>query len=231
MDSSNMKQRHTPEYGGNVVMKRLVFISIMALVLCICGSAYADLFDRGGGLIFDSDLNITWYDYTYVDTVNDGDAWGQAMAWAATLDIDGVTGWRLPTTPGTSEDNDSEGEMGHLYYVDGMKIVANKSPAPFQNILVGIYWYGTEYTEGRAWNFNFTTGNQDEYDQINYHYYALAVHSGDVGAPLPIPGDFAPADCDIDGSDLAALIASPGSLNLTTFAHNFGKTTTVGCSI
>jgi subtilisin family serine protease len=39
-----------------------------------------------------------------------------------------------------------------------------------------------------------------------------------------IPGDFAPADCDVDGSDLAALIASPGKLDIAAFAQNFGKT-------
>jgi hypothetical protein len=231
MDSSNIKQRQTPDYGGNVVMKRLVFITIMALVVGICGSACADLYDRGGGLIYDSDLNITWYDFTYTDSQTTGDAWARAVAWAAGLNVDGITGWRLPTTPGTSENNDSEGEMGHLYYVDGMKVVANKSPAPFQNITTGTYWYGTEYNAGRAWNFGFITGDQDQYYKTDHYYFALAVHSGDVRAPLPIPGDFAPADCDIDGSDLAALIASPGSLDVTTFAHNFGKTTTVGCSI
>ena len=38
-----------------------------------------------------------------------------------------------------------------------------------------------------------------------------------------IPGDFAPADCDVDGSDLAKLIANPGRLDITTFAENFGE--------
>jgi hypothetical protein len=39
-----------------------------------------------------------------------------------------------------------------------------------------------------------------------------------------LPGDFtSPADCDVDGSDLAALIANPARLDLTTFAGNFGE--------
>jgi hypothetical protein len=219
--------------GGNAVMKRLVSIAMMALVVGISGSAYADLYDRGGGLIYDSDLDITWYDYTYVDTVNDGDAWGQAMAWAAALDIGGVTGWRLPQTPGTGTGYVNEGEMGHLYYV-GLGNLANTPPfktGPFENLSTGTYWYGTEFNANNAWDIHISTGYQSYYNKVNYHYNALAVHDGDLGAPLPIPGDFTPADCDIDGSDLAALIADPGSLNLTTFAHNFGKTTTVGCSI
>jgi alpha-tubulin suppressor-like RCC1 family protein len=41
-------------------------------------------------------------------------------------------------------------------------------------------------------------------------------------AHADIPGDFAPADCDVDGSDLAGLIANPGLINITTFAQNFG---------
>jgi hypothetical protein len=36
-------------------------------------------------------------------------------------------------------------------------------------------------------------------------------------------GDFAPADCDVDGSDLAVLTANPSLMNLATFAQNFGK--------
>jgi uncharacterized membrane protein len=46
---------------------------------------------------------------------------------------------------------------------------------------------------------------------------------GFIATPLSIPGDFAPADCDVDGSDLAALIANPSLLDIPTFAQNFGK--------
>ena len=51
------------------------------------------------------------------------------------------------------------------------------------------YWTGTEYAPNPdfAWDFHFDDGLQDtEYKFIDY--YALAVHSGDVGAPVPIPG-------------------------------------------
>jgi hypothetical protein len=39
-----------------------------------------------------------------------------------------------------------------------------------------------------------------------------------------LSGDYAPPDCDVDGSDLAMLIADPGRIDITTFAANFGKT-------
>lgn len=42
-------------------------------------------------------------------------------------------------------------------------------------------------------------------------------------APTPIPGDFVPADCDVDGSDLAVLIANTSLMDLATFAQNFGR--------
>jgi hypothetical protein len=38
-----------------------------------------------------------------------------------------------------------------------------------------------------------------------------------------IPGDFAPADCDVDGTDLAVLIVYPSLIDLTTFVENFGR--------
>jgi hypothetical protein len=45
----------------------------------------------------------------------------------------------------------------------------------------------------------------------------------DVKVKYSLSGDFAPADCDVDGSDLAALIADPLLLDLPTFAQNFGR--------
>jgi subtilisin family serine protease len=44
-----------------------------------------------------------------------------------------------------------------------------------------------------------------------------------VSSIAAMSGDFAPSDCDVDGSDLAALIANPAQLDLTTFAGNFGR--------
>jgi hypothetical protein len=35
-------------------------------------------------------------------------------------------------------------------------------------------------------------------------------------------GDF-DSDGDVEGSDLAALIANPGLLDITTFAHNYDR--------
>jgi probable HAF family extracellular repeat protein len=70
---------------------------------------------------------------------------------------------------------------------------------------------------GSGWVLNYAYDINDQgriagIGTINGHSH------GFVAAPA-YPGDFAPADCDVDGSDLAALIA----LEIATFAQNFGK--------
>lgn len=81
--------------------------------LALCGVADAALIDRGGGLIYDSDLNITWLANAnygagsiYDDGVSTTDgqmSWNNAVAWAAGLSYyDSVRDityedWRLPT--------------------------------------------------------------------------------------------------------------------------------------
>jgi hypothetical protein len=81
--------------------------------------------------------------------------------------------------------------MGYLYYTELGNAVGGPltKTGPFTNLMSDRYWTGTETgpSTGIAWDFHFDDGLQDtEYEFINY--YALAVHSGDVGAPVPIPG-------------------------------------------
>jgi hypothetical protein len=53
-------------------------------------------------------------------------------------------------------------------------------------------------------------------------------HSYNILPASYLYGDYAPADCDVDGSDLAKWIASgaPAGRDVTAFARNFGRT---GC--
>ena len=89
-------------------------ISSRAVVLCVAtagmisgGTAQAALFDRGGGLVYDDVLNITWLqDANYAKTskvhFNGQMTWVQANAWAESLvyhdsvrNVD-YSDWRLP---------------------------------------------------------------------------------------------------------------------------------------
>ena len=79
------------------------------VLFTVTGAAQAALLDRGGGLIYDTALNVTWLaDANYAKTsLYDADGqmtWSQATAWASSLSFyDSVrkvtyTDWRLPNT-------------------------------------------------------------------------------------------------------------------------------------
>ena len=109
----------------------------MALFIVASGVssvANAVLVDRGGGLIYDTDLNITWLSNANVNGLMN---WDDAMAWASNFSYyDSVrnvtyTDWRLPTTTDTGTPgcnfsyngtdcgfNSTGSEMSHLFYTE-----------------------------------------------------------------------------------------------------------------
>src|SRR5208283_5347651 len=83
----------------------LVITSLLPL------SAHAALIDRGNGLIYDSDLNITWLENANLASQNtfgvsgvgaSGQmSWYTALNWVAAMNADnylGYSNWRLPQT-------------------------------------------------------------------------------------------------------------------------------------
>jgi hypothetical protein len=78
-------------------------VSCMGLsLLGLCATAQATLIDRGNGMIYDTDQDLTWLqDANYAKTSGyDADGrmpWNQAMAWADGLSFGGYDDWRLPT--------------------------------------------------------------------------------------------------------------------------------------
>ena len=159
-------------------------------------------------------------DLTWLADANAGGSldYDGANAWAAGLDIDGVTGWRLPTTlqpdascsfQGTVSAgvNCTGSEMGNLYY----NVLGNAaggpltSTGPFSNVQSTHYWSATEYAlvPTNGWYFGFDDGNQLTAGKA-FAYGAWAVQSGNAGAALaPVP---VPAAVWLFGSGLLGLI-------------------------
>jgi hypothetical protein len=183
--------------------KRILFALVtVALVFGMVGVAGASLVvngldSRGANLIYDTDLDITWYDYA---DSNSSALWlGGAWGWAANLSVTAngkvYTGWRLPSTV-EGAGNANLGEMGHLYYTElGNSADWLTNQGPFTNLLAGydgycwtstpsaFYYDGTAYAHYR---FAFRSGNQASYSDYQT-MRAFAVHDGNVGSPVPVP--------------------------------------------
>lgn len=176
--------------------QKSIFLFILVLVLGFSLQAQADLNLLGQGtsthgtynLIYDTDLDITWYDYT-----NTFNTWDNQVAWADALSVtfgsNTYTDWRLPRVIDIGNDgcnwsfngtdcgynvDTSTGEMAHLWY-DELGNLAYQdtsggfqsgwgltSTGDFQNLQSYDYWSGTEYAPDTnfAWNFNTHHGSQ-----------------------------------------------------------------------
>jgi hypothetical protein len=182
----------------------------LLLLLALCGflgfsgGANASLWDRGGGLIYDDVLNLTWLqDAGYVwSSGYDGNGrmtWNDAVAWADQLVYGGYDDWRLPTTVDkpavwgydgttTAGYNITTSEMGYMYYVnlgnlgafakDGTAQTGWESPnvGPFINLGPGeAFWSGTEYSADPANAWwFFFAGGQQGYVPKDYEYAGSA---------------------------------------------------------
>ncbi len=178
-------------------MKSLITALTLSLGLAAANAAQASLVDRGGGLIYDTDLNITWMANA---NVNGAMTWDNAMTWVSNLSYyDSVrnvtyTDWRLPTSDTCTNYYCTGSEMGHLFYnelggvaLQSIATTHNANYDLFQNVVSGNYRSGTEYAPGTtsAWFFGFSYGGQSA-DYKGYGYYAWAVRPGDVAA-VPVP--------------------------------------------
>jgi hypothetical protein len=81
----------------------------------------------------------------------------------------------------------------------------------FTNLLSDRYWSGTEYLAetDSAWIFGMTVGDQGAIMEDYFDFYALAVHEGNVGAPVPLPS--------------ALFLFAPGLLGLAAIRRRFTK--------
>ena len=161
-------------------MKKLMIA--VCMMICIATNANADLIDRGGGLIYDTDLNITWMQ----DTNPTYMTWQNAMAWASALEYQGYDDWRLPSMTINYMNwttNPNCAEMAHLSLVDQINY---DNPGPFT---IGRNYYWANNAKGSIVAFSsnypvteFYTNRWSGGERLG----AWAVRNGD-STPVPEP--------------------------------------------
>jgi len=149
--------------------KIFVYLITVMLVLGLSISTHAALIDLGCGMIYSTDLNLTWLqDANYARTsgydANGLMTWGEANTWATNLIYCGVGGWRLarvdPDYPNAQGGATLLHEMGYLRYYE---CAQNMNNCPFINWSTPVgydeYWSGTTCTTWDSqpghWNFFF----------------------------------------------------------------------------
>ncbi|MEK6760059.1 MAG: PEP-CTERM sorting domain-containing protein [Deltaproteobacteria bacterium] len=174
-------------------MKRhFSLLATTALLGFIAAPADATLINRGAGLIYDTDLNVTWLqDANYAKTSGyDADGlmnWHQSMTWVANLthydSVRDVTydDWRLPTNNlhlfGL---NRTDSEMGHLYYTELNNVGPDQpgwglsNTGPFINLQSYVYWSSTLYTPNTITYWGGTT-----YYPNTFYAWSFAFNNGD----------------------------------------------------
>ena len=138
--------------------------------------------------------------------------------------VTGVTFTDQTTSPTVSWDPSPSGQIDN-YAVrvtsDGYTVLYQGPSLPntatsFQ-IPSGIMSVGTQYViRIQAFDYDEENGVSYMENRSDYHTYFTPA------SWTPTPGDF-DGDCDVDGKNLAALIANPSGFDLAAFAANFGE--------
>jgi hypothetical protein len=199
-------------------------IFLLTMVLVFSMQAHADLNLLGQGtsahgtynLIYDTDLDITWYDYSNFNN----NTWQNQVDWADALSVtfgsNTYTDWRLPTTVDgpyvwgndgttTAGYNITSSEIGHLFYEElgnegnydtfGNKTGCDGSPWPycltntgdFQNLQSNQYWSGTVRADYTDDAWNFYLSRGSQDSNLKVDtHYAIAVMDGKADAPEPV---------------------------------------------
>lgn len=180
-------------------MKRILYpVFIFFTVLSIFNSALASMVDNGGGLIYDTDLNVTWLNQTYIGEPGNtnypyGTTWHFTVQWVSSLSVGGVSGWRLPL--GLYSSHGSTDEIQHLILTE----LGNPEYGSLINkglltelIQGGRYWLGAEASWDKAWTWDCAENHEKGDMYKDWAAYGLAVHDGNIGPngpknTVPIP--------------------------------------------
>lgn len=196
-------------------MKTAKTLLVASTILFAASTAHAALYYRGSGMVYDSDLNITWQKNP---ESNPQMTFAQATAWAANLSYGGYDDWRLPSAgiigdasfsyDGSTDYsyNNTRSELGHLFLELGNNashttagvavpyggwIYANiADPITHQNIHFSIenssLWEADIYAPDVSKAWVFgPSGLQTATAATSYHF-VWAVRDGDVAA-VPVP--------------------------------------------
>lgn len=181
-------------------MNRLITTLFILGAVCVLltTTAHAVLVDRGGGMIYDTDLDVTWLQDANFCTSNPTDPacvlaganasgqmnWTQANTWADNLVYGGFEDWRLPTSQvgGCTGLDCTDNEMGHLLYVELQIGTINEDFSTISNRQRDWYWSGTANpAESRAaWSVTFVNGFASDGNFKSNSFHAMAVRDGDV---------------------------------------------------
>ena len=175
-------------------MKRSIGIALFFMVLGFTAIAHADLINNGGGFVYDTAANVTWY---YVPDSNNGftmtaDTWQNAKNWASSLNVGGASGWSTGTVAQlqtlfndlntTSTWNAFKDTQGNNVLLNAQGVWSNQvyppSSTSYSYAVAFAALYGGSVPAGSAFYAQNTDGRGE-----------LAIHAGDV-APVPIPASF-----------------------------------------
>ncbi len=198
--------------GGLAFYDTILDVSWLADANAIAGTIYDDGLDTNNGRVTWASAKA-WAENLVVGGVSgwrlprtapvNGIAFDLGFSNNGSTDLGGATssGWVDPSGNPVSE-------LGHNYYVNlgnlyfctpnggGSATSCNEQPGwglvntpPFSDIQSDAYWFETE-VPGRpndAWIFGFANGPQNP-NTKTFDLAAWAVHDGDVGAIVPLPG-------------------------------------------
>lgn len=200
-------------------MRLTIAVAVGSILGVIASAASAQLqprdLDRDGAAdaYYDRAQHITWLaDADLAASQGRGSAfgpgamsWPEATTWVAGLDVEGVTGWRLPRSfvpdlAGLCAGGNGAACTGRITFESELsRLWEQVGPAgPFANSLHG-YWTGNTYTPvgdpGHFYVqiFSFATGQRFMTDELSVPaLHAWAVRDGDVGlSPVPEPSTYA----------------------------------------
>lgn len=191
-------------------MNRFAKAMLLSISLSVSLHTQASLITRlNGQALYDTESNLTWLvDASFAITSGyDADGrmnWENAVNWVNQLDIDGVTGWRLPSSlqpdpncqytsyQGSFGNNCTGSELGNLFYNvlggaanKGITAVHNANFSLFDHMIDGFFWTSsiTGQNNDYAWGLTLSGGYQSMAGRLS-EQNVWAVRDGDI-AELP----------------------------------------------